>query len=408
MPVAIRRTRAVAALAALLTVVPITTATAAHHRHTSKHHHAHHHATRNHHPYRHHRNRLINRVHTDWWLDRRVHSVVHVLRVDPGARIRFRVVPASSRLADNRLVRTSRMCRRVHCLAAVNGSFRDIPSRLPRGGEIVDRTPVRLRIHEPLQAIFGSRRPVRAGHLRSRLTLVVRGGPSLHLGGVNVAPRHNSISVYTWHYGRRTPRNHHATFTVRARLGGHAHFRLGRSFAVQLGRPTRKRLGIHAHSVVLVGRGKAGVRLARLTWLARQGAKVRLVARSHANPPQSLSTSYRLLRNGHVVAPREHRPFVTGRNPRTVLGWTRHGKVWLITIDGRSRRSRGASLVQAARVAHRLGATQAVNLDGGGSTSFVVRGHVRNHPSDGRERSVVNSLAIVRTRHLHYYPNARR
>ena len=76
----------------------------------------------------------------------------------------------------------------------------------------------------------------------------------------------------------------------------------------------------------------------------------------------------------------------------------------MITIDGRSGYSRGVSLAAAARLANRLGATEAVNLDGGGSTTFVTHGRVRNRTSDGRERGVVNALALVGSRHMPYDP----
>jgi hypothetical protein len=43
-----------------------------------------------------------------------------------------------------------------------------------------------------------------------------------------------------------------------------------------------------------------------------------------------------------------------------------------------------------------LGAVEAMNLDGGGSTTMVVHGRVVNHPSDGHERGVTSSILVLR------------
>jgi exopolysaccharide biosynthesis protein len=90
------------------------------------------------------------------------------------------------------------------------------------------------------------------------------------------------------------------------------------------------------------------------------------------------------------------------RHPRTLVGWNDAGDVWLVTIDGRQRgRSVGATYWEAAAMLQQLGATDGINLDGGGSTTFVARRCtgpslcVRNRPSDGRERAVTTALAVV-------------
>ena len=56
----------------------------------------------------------------------------------------------------------------------------------------------------------------------------------------------------------------------------------------------------------------------------------------------------------------------------------------------------GMSLVEEARLMRHLGAVEAMNLDGGGSTTMVVRGTVVNHPSDGHERGVTSSILVLR------------
>lgn len=96
------------------------------------------------------------------------------------------------------------------------------------------------------------------------------------------------------------------------------------------------------------------------------------------------------------------------RHPRTLVGLAAGGRrLLLVTVDGRQPGySAGMTLREAARLMLALGAPAAINLDGGGSTTMVVRrswsGSVRyllaNHPSDAEgERPVANALAVVST-----------
>jgi Tol biopolymer transport system component len=83
------------------------------------------------------------------------------------------------------------------------------------------------------------------------------------------------------------------------------------------------------------------------------------------------------------------------RHPRTGVGVTEDGSVLLVVVDGRRRLSRGLTLTGFARLFRRLGATWALNLDGGGSSTMVVRGRIVNVPSDGRERPVCCSVMVL-------------
>jgi hypothetical protein len=119
-----------------------------------------------------------------------------------------------------------------------------------------------------------------------------------------------------------------------------------------------------------------------------------------------------LVRNGRVhVTPRVDgfvRPtnpstyygFSAKRNPRTFAGVDAQGRTLLVTVDGRSTSSLGLTIVETAAVARALGMRDALNLDGGGSTTTVVGGEVINQPSDtAGERPVGDALLVLpRTR----------
>ena len=85
------------------------------------------------------------------------------------------------------------------------------------------------------------------------------------------------------------------------------------------------------------------------------------------------------------------------RHPRTAVGFSRDSStLLLLTVDGRSENSGGMTLVELADMMRQLGAWQAMNFDGGGSTTMVIDGKVVNHPSDkDGERTVGNALLVV-------------
>lgn len=83
-------------------------------------------------------------------------------------------------------------------------------------------------------------------------------------------------------------------------------------------------------------------------------------------------------------------------NPRTVLAWN-NDSWFLVVCDGRSGVSAGMTFQQMADfLIGSLDALEAVNYDGGGSSTMVVNGTVRNAPSDGSERPVANAIMLVR------------
>ena len=88
--------------------------------------------------------------------------------------------------------------------------------------------------------------------------------------------------------------------------------------------------------------------------------------------------------------------WVHKRNPRTIAGVDAQGRTLLVTADGRQTTSLGLSIKEAADVAQSLGMIDALNLDGGGSTSMVVDGQVVNSPSDAAgERAVGDAFTLL-------------
>lgn len=88
--------------------------------------------------------------------------------------------------------------------------------------------------------------------------------------------------------------------------------------------------------------------------------------------------------------------YVDSRHPRTVLAWS-NTQLFLVVVDGRSANSMGMTFSEMAEFLRTtLGAADALNLEGGGSSTLVVNGSTRNVPAEGEERPVANAVLLVR------------
>jgi hypothetical protein len=105
----------------------------------------------------------------------------------------------------------------------------------------------------------------------------------------------------------------------------------------------------------------------------------------------------RLVKNGVVSVTRDYERFdasYANRHPRSAIGYTANREVVFLAVDGRSSTSKGLTLDELAKLMVKLGCVDAMNLDGGGSTTLVLGGAVLNRPSDGGLRGVANALLL--------------
>ncbi len=114
-----------------------------------------------------------------------------------------------------------------------------------------------------------------------------------------------------------------------------------------------------------------------------------------------------LIRDGRDIEDwsieRFNQGFAENRHPRTMIGTAADNTIWLVTVDGRQPElSVGMTLVELQALAHRLGLVNALNLDGGGSTTMWVQGQVVNRPSDPTgPRKVSDALLVHRVTGKH-------
>ncbi|WP_350279804.1 phosphodiester glycosidase family protein [Kribbella sp. HUAS MG21] len=117
-----------------------------------------------------------------------------------------------------------------------------------------------------------------------------------------------------------------------------------------------------------------------------------------ADVAAGISGNYQLAKDGQVPASVPDADLA----PRTAIGFDADGsRMILLTVDGRATGSRGLSLKEMGQLMVSLGADDALNLDGGGSSTMLARTpgkagpEVVNDPSDGGERVIPNGLGLL-------------
>jgi hypothetical protein len=138
----------------------------------------------------------------------------------------------------------------------------------------------------------------------------------------------------------------------------------------------------------------------------KQGARVELRSDLRLSPRPAFDPEFvigggpRLVRGGRPAAALDPgiypEGFAAARHPRTAVGLRADGRILLVTVDGRQPElSVGMSIAELTALLLELGAVEALNMDGGGSTTMVVRGRVVNSPSDlTGERPVGDALLV--------------
>ncbi len=330
-------------------------------------------------------------------VDRVVPRVIHVLRITPASpAVRLTIEPTGGAINEAASGPTGRTtvgqaASRSGTLAATNGDFFvDVAKGwtghplglMVRDGELV-ATPNPRR-----SALAWGPEGVAFGKAEWKGT-----AGSIALGGVNRAPGANEVVLDTPIAGQAIG-SADATF-VTLRLG-ETLAPTGKATATVRSIGGRNR-PVEKGTAVLVGRGAKAEGLRAL----RKGDTLTVTTQTTGfdwnKYDRVVSGGPMLVQDGETAIDDEGFPadsFVKARHPRTAIGRTAQGDLLLVAVDGRSPVSVGASLAELASILRRLGCVEAMNLDGGGSTTLAALGLTLNRPSDGKERPVANALVV--------------
>lgn len=321
--------------------------------------------------------------------------LAHVATIDRTAKVSLRPVLSNDLIAgpEPRMERTSSMCIRVSCIVAVNGDFFFPQTGLPVGALVSAGIPSRSPSEFHHQLRIGDDKGLSAGPLSFRVLIATSDLDQLTLSGINLDRNENAIVLYTPHWGSSTLTNHFG-FEMNARvIKPPVPLRLGQTVLIRV-EDAAGGVGnapIANDGFVLSGHGTGAQALQDL-WARMQAGDLsrELLLRVESDPSvtDSIGGTPILVHEGKRWFQDRADPLYAGRHPRTAVGWN-DKEIFLVVIDGRQPRySVGMTMKETADFMIALGAVEAINLDGGGSSTFVVAGGaVLNSPSDRAVRS---------------------
>lgn len=270
-------------------------------------------------------------------------------------------------------------------------------------------------LHSELGIDWNNRSWIERYGLRGR---VVQGSHSVALDGLNFRPPYkNYVALFTGFAGDSSPRDtlHNDVSNLPLRLVARNGNTTTYTIAGTVSKGSRAPLTSGA-LLVAEGRMRDSLRA-----MVKRGGQIRITTGlnpDHGNLRTVVGGWPRIVRNGRSVAewadveegtfPR----FSAIRHPRTGAGISRDGNtLYLLTVDGRRESDGGMSLIELAHFMIGLGAHDAMNFDGGGSTTMVIEGQVVNRPSDTTgERPVGSAMLVIvgDTAAKRQAPNAKR
>lgn len=339
---------------------------------------------------------------------------VHTVAIDPRVcGIQFRTVKGQDHVVGRET--TSAMAKRTadqlgrRVLTAINADFFSFdPPGVSEGPQISNGTLIKSEgtHREATEDRVVRLRPVFAftADRKSFLTHTrLRGNVRAHtvtvpLGGVNVRPSAEDAFVFDSFFGDVTAADTGALELVlrEIRAGASTAERRGILMAIDT---SVESVAIPHDGFVLSAHGSARAALANLavgdslSWTAAFDSLP-------ANITEMIGGYPMLLVNGQAVHNQEtglRSPFAERRHPRAAIGFDSAGRIHIVAVDGRQAGySEGMSLPELGQYLLAHGITNAMNFDGGGSTTLVVADRIVNRPSDAAgERAVSNALVVL-------------
>ena len=329
---------------------------------------------------------------------------VYLLQLDP-SRTRLASVLSNDEVVDAEPVQA--MAARHHALAAINAGFFNVRNGEPVGllkvgGELVSDTPITkgaVAIRSPARG----KTELEFDQVSARVVMTFRAAGRdrrVPIDGVDTTRVRGRLMLYT-------PAYHPDTDTA---ANGTEWVLDGTPLKVIEVRRDQGRTPIPRGGRVLSFGGlDLPADLAALT----SGTAVKFQtswSTVHGLPPSHLDAADHVVNGNGLLRVRgqvvsdwkvEHfaEDFPRVRHPRTLVGRDRTGAIWLVAVDGRQpEHSIGMNFDDLQRLCDRLHLTDALNLDGGGSTTMVIKDEIVNTPSDAAGPRAVSDALLVTIR----------
>lgn len=318
---------------------------------------------------------------------------INILEVDlTNPYIEMETVKANDQLQGMETV--SRMAERKsteghRIVGAVNGDFYDMGSGIPTNLHLQDGQMVTPPINYEVIGFDYRNKPFI--DILNYSGILITGDSSYSIAGVNAARGTDKLILFNQYKGASTGTNEFGTeVSVEVLDPWYANDTIRAIVKDKV--PGKGNMNIIDGQGVLSGHGAASAFINGLV----SGDTVKIVYKLSPCLPklkEAIGGRYWIIKDGVNIGdwPELH--------PRTAAGFSKDStKLYLIVVDGRTMISKGMTLKQLGDFMLRIGNIyQALNLDGGGSTTMVVNDNVENLPSGGPgiERAVANGLMVV-------------
>lgn len=306
--------------------------------------------------------------------------------------------------------KTSSIATRHGAVAAINAGFFRLDKSVFLGDAVgvlqIDGKLLSENVNSrvALGIVNGEKKTeVAFGHLDSKLMLFLGIDTSYEISGINRQPKSGETIIFTPDFGPTTRTDESVTeFIVQLPNKGSK-----KGNVIE----TRKNKGnstIPANGFVISASGEKAVdiesfisKYLNLTSWSTQHISSHPQFREFISKAEDIIAGVpQLIKNGKIDITWEQekssKAFVETRHPRTAVAKLKDGKFLMITVDGRQPGvSVGMNLYELADYLLSLGAVDAMNLDGGGSTTMFLDGKVVSKPSDKEgERKVSDAILV--------------
>ena len=343
-------------------------------------------------------------------------ATVNVLRLDL-KKVRLDVVHAMDSAIG--LEKTSSIARRHAAFAAVNAGFFRIDSSIFRG----DAAGVLQIDGKLLSESFGNRialgilngkdrTEIEFAHLKVSQLIGFGVDSQLVFSGINRERKNDEIILYTADFHRTTLTNRDGTEIILSDCSS-SHCRAVKvveskgsstippdGYVISIGKDA---LAKSNDILSFAKKQQANLKRFQILGLAKEINVLEPSKQMFFKKAEDVVGGVpQIINNGKIEITWErevtNKSLVETRHPRTAVARLKDGRALLIAVDGRSETSAGMNLPELAEMLLEMGAVEAMNLDGGGSTTMFLDGKVVNRPSDKEGERPVSDAILVSPR----------
>ncbi|MGB9594849.1 MAG: phosphodiester glycosidase family protein [Candidatus Poribacteria bacterium] len=331
------------------------------------------------------------------WRDGNVPWSIHILKIDRTRNdLKLRAVLAQDKvlgLSPMSSIITSLNFANERPVAGVNGDFFIIEEKNSyRGDPIGIHISDGELISEPTNISFwvDKNGSFNMGAVKSNIRVILPNGESFE-AGLNKERKDSEIVIYTYRLGDSTKTNGGIEFILKCEDSNWTTLQVGKKYVGKIIEINKAGNSIIKSDTIVLSVGEnIGEKFNKL----KIGEQIEVVTETQPDLSEVVTAM-----GGSPILIQDGKPMIFDqgdRHPRTAIGWN-DKYFFMVVVDGRQPLfSVGMSLKELTELMVKLGCTQALNLDGGGSSTFWLGGRVLNSCSDGKERPIANALILMR------------